>query len=195
MNLLAWSEKRVAMAGEAESSGFARWLRIAVVGRRPKWTLVRVACLLAAACVAGITLPPIRVYGPSMEPNYPDRSINFINRWAYLSAGPQRGDVVGIRLASKPFWIPGKHALLLKRIVGLPGETVSFSAGHVCINGVPQPEPYLKYGSDWQIDGKRLGPDEYYFVGDNRTMRPEDHTKGVCPREVIVGRILLPAAR
>jgi signal peptidase I len=123
-----------------------------------------------------------------MEPTFHDRAVNFINRLAYVRGQPQRGDVVGIRFstdASTPV-----HFVLLKRLVGLPGETISFSGGHVCVNGELQAEPYLKWRSDWNVPAKTLGPDDYYFVGDNRTMPPDQHTHGVAARSQIVGRVL-----
>ena len=72
-----------------------------------------------------------------MLPTYHDGQINFLNRLAYLRHEPQRGDVVGIRYS-------GDSILLLKRIVGLPGEEVSFDEGKLFINGKPLEEPYVK---------------------------------------------------
>jgi signal peptidase I len=177
------------MASESSSFGFWYWLRVAVVGRRPKRTLARVAVLVVAAVVVfKFVLLPIRVGGISMEPTFHDRAVNFINRLAYVRGGPQRGDVVGIlpsndTNAAFPF-------LLLKRVVGLPGETISFSGGHVCVNGERQEEPYLKLPCQWNVPGRTLGTNEYYFVGDNRSMPPEQHVHGVADRSQIVGRVL-----
>jgi signal peptidase I len=178
------------MPDESPSSGFWHGLRIVAIGRRPKRTLARLAVLVVASVVVfNFVLLPIRVTGSSMEPTYHDRAVNFINRLAYVLGQPRRGDVVGIRLS--PNANATFHELLLKRLVGLPGETISFSDGHVCVNGAPQDEPYLKLSSGWNVPGKTLGPDDYYFVGDNRSMRPDEHVHGVAPRSQIVGRILL----
>ena len=92
---------------------------------------------------------------------------------------------MGIRFA-------GERVMLLKRIVGLPGETVSYSGGHVCINGVRQDEPYLKQCVDWEMEGKTLGPGEYYVVGDNRSMPQENHVEGIAKRWRIVGKAVWP---
>jgi signal peptidase I len=178
------------MPGESPSSGFWFWLRVAVIGRRPKRTLARLAVLVAvSAVVFKFALVPIRVVGVSMEPTYHNHAVNFINRLAYVRGEPQRGDVVGIRLSTNTD--ATFHVLLLKRVVGLPGETISFSRGHVCVNGHPLEEPYLKKSSDWNLPGKTLGPDQYYFVGDNRAMPPDEHEHGAAFRWQIVGRILL----
>lgn len=167
------------------------WLRIATVGRHPRTTLVR-ALILAAVCLAffKFVFLPIRVTGISMLPTYKDGSVNFINRLAYLRHEPRRGDVVGIRLTPS-----GDHStptvMYLKRIIGLPGETVSFMRGAVIINGTPLAEPYENWPCDWIVAPVTLGPNEYYVVGDNRTMSQFDHVFGKFERFRIVGRVLL----
>jgi signal peptidase I len=162
-----------------------RWLRIMVIGRNPKATLVRVVILIVTSFVVfRFILLPIRVEGISMLPNYQDHSWNFVNRFAYLRHEPQRGDVVSIRLA-------GPHVMYMKRIIGLPGETVAFDNGRVLINGEVLDEPYEKLRCDWNCPPVKLGFDEYFVVGDNRTMPPEFHKHGETPRSRIIGKLLL----
>ena len=112
-----------------------------VIGRNPKVTLVRVAVLIVTCFVVfRFILLPARIEGISMLPTYKDRSVNFVNRLAYRWHEPRRGDVVGIRLA-------GPHVMYMKRIIGLPGETVAFVDGRVLINGEVLDEPYEKIRS------------------------------------------------
>jgi signal peptidase I len=168
-----------------EQRRLPRWLRIVVIGRNPRMTLVRVAVLIVASFVVfKYVLLPIRVEGISMLPTYQDRSVNFVNRLAYLRHEPQRGDVISIRLA-------GLHRMYLKRIIGLPGETVAFEKGRVLINGEALEEPYEKLHCDWDREPVTLGPDEYFVVGDNRTMPWQGHRMGKVDREHIVGKALL----
>ncbi len=156
-----------------------------VVGRNPRATLVRVAVLAVTSFVVfRFILLPARIEGISMLPTYQDRSVNFINRLAYRWHEPRRCDVVGIRLA-------GLHVMYLKRIIGLPGETVAFVGGRVQINGEVLDEPYEKTPCDWNYPPVKLGPDEYFMVGDNRTMPWEQHTFGRTTRDHIVGKALL----
>jgi len=119
-------------------SRLPRWLQIVLIGRNPKVTLVRVT-VLAVTCfvVFRFILLPARIEGISMLPTYKDRSVNLVNRLAYRWHEPRRGDVVGIRLA-------GPHVMYMKRIIGLPGETVAFVNGRVLINGEVLDEPYEK---------------------------------------------------
>jgi signal peptidase I len=165
-----------------------RWLemlKIFAVGRHPRRTFVR-AAILGVTCYLVFTfvLLPVRVTGISMEPTYHDHGINFSNCLAYLFHEPRRGDVVTVRYA-------GKHDMLLKRIIGLPGETVSFVHGRVYIDGAPLAEPYLVNPSHWNIPPVKLDSTEYFIVGDNREMRWQDHMFGKTERFRIIGKVIL----
>jgi len=162
------------------------WLQRVLIGRNPKRTLMRSLVLVVVSFIVfKFILVPIRVDGGSMLPTYKDHGVNFVNRLAYLVHAPRRGDVVAIRL------LAGEHVMYMKRIVGLPGETISFRRGELCINGQPLDEPYLKFRGHWDHDPVALGPDQYYVVGDNRDMPWDDHYKGRLTRDLIVGKVLL----
>jgi signal peptidase I len=155
-------------------------------GRNPRNTIIRIVVLVVTVFVLfRYVLMLVRVDGISMQPTYRDGSIRVINQLAYVWHEPRRGDVVTVRYGA------GKHDMLLKRIIALPGETVAFDDGTVLINGQPLSEPYEKWSSHWTLPPKKLGPDEYYIVGDNRTMRWQDHTFGSVARARILGKLLL----
>lgn len=159
--------------------------RVAVLGRNPRRTLTRASVLLLGSFVVfKFLFLPIRVTGISMDPNYRDGRINFVNSLSYAWSEPRRGDVVAIQMA-------GRRVLLLKRVIGLPGETVAITRGVVTINGQILPEPYVKFSSGWDKDAVTLGPGEYFVVGDNRSMDVQHHTLGVTLRQRIVGKVLL----
>jgi signal peptidase I len=163
------------------------WLRVMLIGRNPKRTLIR-ALILAAFCflffkffVFKFIVLPVRIEGNSMAPTYHDWGINFVNRLAYRHSLPQRGDVVGIRMA-------GPSIMLMKRIVGLPGETVAFEKGRLLVNGAEIEEPYMKtHPRAPYMSPVTLGPSEYYVIGDNR-MNSE---AGKIDRDRIMGKIVL----
>ena len=119
-----------------------------------------------------------------MFPTYKNGQINFIFRWAYSFNPPHMGDVVAIRYA-------GEHVMLLKRVIGVPGQTVGFFKGRVVVDGEFLEEPYVKETCNWTRIPVKLGPDEYFVVGDNRSMPMNDHTFGVASKERIVGKALL----
>ena len=161
------------------------WVRTVLIGKRPKRTAVRILVLVVVCFVwFRFVLLPIKVQGMSMMPTYTENRVNFVNRVAYLFHKPIRGDVVAIRTS-------GISIMYMKRIIGLPGETVEFHAGQAVIDGVILDEPYLKYNCDWELPPKLLGADEWYVVGDNRSMPERDHEKGVATRRRIVGKVLL----
>jgi signal peptidase I len=81
--------------------------------------------------------------------------------------------------------------MLMKRIIGLPGETVLFRHGRVFVNDVVLEEPYLKNPCDWERVPDTLGPNEYFVVGDNRSMPIEDHRFGKTEDFRIVGKVVL----
>lgn len=169
-------------------SSVPRWLRIAIIGRNPKVTLVR-ALILAVLCVVGYKMAfvHIRVEGISMLPTYQDGSTHFVYRLAYLRHSPQRGDVVGIRFdpgVSQP------HIMYLKRIIGLPGETVAFAHGRVLIDGEVLDEPYEKLECDWTRPPVTLDANQYFVVGDNRSMPQQLHEFGIAQRDQIIGKVI-----
>lgn len=163
------------------------WVRAIIIGRNPKLTAIRiVATVVVCLILFKYILIPIRVDGPSMSPTYRESSVHFVNRLAFLMREPRRFDVVAIRYS-------GQSIMLMKRIIAMPGETIEFVDGRVLINGRFLDEPYLKYECDWNLrpDHYQLRDDEYYVVGDNRSMPFENHTQGVARRERIVGKIFL----
>lgn len=177
------------MGTESEGLHQPGWVRRALIGRNPIRTLARVVVwIVLIVAVRTYVLLPIRVEGVSMLPTYKENGINFVNCLAYVFHPPQRGDVVAIRYSDLYF---GRSVMLCKRIVGLPGELVAFHQGHVEINGEPLEERYVTRPCNWEHAAERLGPDEYYVVGDNRSMDFEQHTQGRAKRNRITGKILL----
>jgi signal peptidase I len=173
------------MGIDVESPAEPSWLRRVVIGRNPKRTLARIVILVVTVFVViKFVLLPIRVEGVSMLPTYKERRVNFVNRLAYSFHEPRRGDVVAIRLA-------GESIMFMKRIVALPGETVGFRDGHCVVNGQVLYEPYVQTQCNWEMEPELLGPNEYYVVGDNRSMSRYEHTQGKANRRRIVGKVLL----
>jgi len=166
------------------------WWQRAIVGRSPRRTFVRVLILVVTTfLIFRFVLMAVRVDGESMTPTYKNNSIHLMNRLAYVSHGPQRGDVVFIRIADPSIQFP-RYAYM-KRIVGLPGETIAFHDGRALINGQPLDEPYVKFPCDWERPPVKLESDQYFVVGDNRSMPIGDHKMGEPRRSQILGKMLL----
>ena len=174
------------MATSIEAGQGPGWAQRVLIGRNPRRTLVRIVVLVVVSLIVfNYVLLPVRVDGGSMLPTYRENGVNLVNRLAYLFHEPQRGDVVAVRL------LAGARRMYLKRIVGLPGETVAFHEGRLYINGRPQAEPYVKYPCNWDHEPLQVGPDQYYVVGDNRDNQLEWHAQGRAPRNLILGKVLL----
>jgi signal peptidase I len=174
------------MASDVEITPSPSWIQTVLIGRNPKRTVVRIVVLVALCLLVfnRFVLVPIRVEGMSMLPTYNDHRINFVNRLSYYFHEPHRGDVVAIRTS-------GISIMYMKRVIGLPGESVAFHHGRAYIDGQLLDEPYLRKQCDWELPTRQLGPNEYFLVGDNRSMPASDHTMGVAARGRIVGKVLL----
>ncbi len=175
--------KETAIKLKGEDAPGPGWIQRVLIGRDPRWTLVRAVIWVAVIwLVANYVLLPIRVRGVSMLPTYQENGYKLVNCLVYKFHPPQRGDIVAIRLA-------GKHLMYCKRVVALPGETIAFHEGHILINGQVLDEPYLKRPCNWEQPPEAVGPNEYYVVGDNREMGFHDHEQGRATRERIVGKV------
>lgn len=135
-----------------------------------------------------------RVVGTSMVDNLHDGQYLIIDKLSYNSfvkdvlkmGGPQRGDVIVFEPPNRP----GED--YVKRIIGLPGETVEIRAGQVFINGEPLAEPFQPMQGTYTMPNAVTVPDGQVFVlGDNRNNSNDSHNWGTLPLENIVGRAWL----
>ncbi|MGD1992665.1 MAG: signal peptidase I [Anaerolineae bacterium] len=124
-----------------------------------------------------------QVRGSSMETSLHSGQYLIVSKVNYLLSEPQRGDIVVFEPPN------GSYEDYIKRIVGLPGETVDAQEGSIWIDGYRLDEPYaarIPYSGTWV-----LGPDEYFVLGDNRPNSSDSHTWGILPRDNIVGKAWL----
>jgi len=127
-------------------------------------------------------LPRYEVEGASMEPNFHTSERVIVDRVSMLLSGPERGDVVVLNS-------PTSDELLIKRVIGLPNETVVIRNGRVYVDDRLLNEPYvLNYCTSRSCDGMwHLGPDEYFVLGDNRSSSLDSHVFGPIHRSAIKG--------
>ena len=159
-------------------------------GRRPSWLggALRdlIGTILPAVLIALLIhvflAQATRVYGQSMEPNLLTDQRLVIEKLSYRLHGPRRGDVVVLHDPS------GGSELLIKRVVGLPGERVTVADGRVYIDGMALNEPYL--GQETQGGGRSwlVPPLSVFVMGDNRGASRDSRYFGTVPRELILGR-------
>ncbi len=109
-----------------------------------------------------------------------------VSRISYIVGRPARGDVIVLQYPLDP----GRD--FVKRIIGLPSETVAIVGGQVFINGRPlPPETYVVYPSHADMAPLQLGPDEYFVMGDNRAGSSDSRTWGPLPARRIIGKAWL----
>jgi signal peptidase I len=125
----------------------------------------------------------VRVDGSSMEPTLPSGSFLVVDKQAYLSQPPHRGDIVIHNLPLNP-----TH-LSIHRVIGLPGETINIKQGFVWINGARLNEPYISVSANYSGQWK-LGSKEYFVLGDNRNASADSHIWGSLLITNIEGKVL-----
>ena len=126
----------------------------------------------------------VRVDGFSMLPTLHDGEFVLVNKLAYHTGSPARGDIIVFQSITE-------HDLdLIKRVIGLPGDHIVIGDGRVSINGQALNEPYIAaaplYSGAWDV------PDGYLFVlGDNRNDSSDSHVWGFLPIQNVIGKALL----
>ena len=122
----------------------------------------------------------------SMEPNLHTDQRLVVEKLSYRFHGPQRFDVVVLKLPCQG------DELLIKRVIGLPGETVEVRGGKVYINGEPLEEPFLQQEMRPGHDIRVVVPPLHVFVmGDNRNHSNDSRNFGTVPIDNLIGRAWL----
>ena len=154
------------------------WLRESLESIIPALIIV----LLINAFLAQAT----RVEGQSMEPNLHNNERLIIEKVSYRLRPPERGEIIVLH-------IPGREtsAPLIKRVVGLPGESVEIHDGKVYIQGKVLDEPYLTQMTYGNMSARVVPPGNVFLLGDNRNASNDSRFFGMVPYEEIVGRAWL----
>lgn len=126
----------------------------------------------------------VRVDGFSMRPTLEDGEYILVNKLAYKTGEAARGDIIVFVFPINP------QEDLIKRVIGLPGETISVHNGVVSVNGVPLTEPYIAsppaYDGDWVVPEGQL-----FVLGDNRNDSRDSHQWQFLPLENVIGKAVL----
>ncbi|NCN52382.1 signal peptidase I [Candidatus Parcubacteria bacterium] len=134
---------------------------------------------------------PFIVSGASMENTFETGEYLIVDQVTYKLSEPSRGDVIVFHYPKDP------SKFYIKRVIGLPGDTVSIVDAQVTITNTEHPEgvvldePYIKHMSPAAPSSVTLGTDEYFVMGDNRDKSSDSRIWGVLTREGIVGRAYL----
>lgn len=144
-----------------------------------------IALTILIFAVIHFVIQTYRVEGPSMQPGLTPDEYVLVNKAIYLFHAPERGDVIVFHYpldTTRDF---------IKRIIGLPGDTITVDQTNVWVNGVKLKEPYISSaanptGRTWKI------PSNVYFVmGDNRPVSDDSRDWGCVPKDYIVGKAVV----
>lgn len=139
------------------------------------------AVLALAALLMSWRYRLVWVVGESMLPTYRTGDLLVVDKRAYLRSPPSRDDVVVARY---------HHELVVKRVVGLPGEQIEVRSGRVQVNGVIRAALHDVQLGLLDIAPGRLLSDRYAILGDNRGISPSSFVHAVVAPEQIVGRVI-----
>lgn len=125
-----------------------------------------------------------RVQGPSMQPNLSSNELVLVSKLSYLTSQPKRGDVIVFR---KP---GGDHEDLVKRVIGLPNETIEIREGRIFIDGrLLDERSYVTSPGSTVMQPSAVPSDAYFLMGDNRTVSEDSRRFGAVPIPAIVGKV------
>lgn len=158
--------------------------------KRPAKSRVFIFFLLVFLLVVSVrtfVIEPIQVYGDSMLPSFRDKDYIFIEKITYKKKDPERNDIVVIEVDD------GSDTRYIKRIIGLPGETVQVKKGRVYIDGkaLEENKPFPTIEDGGMARNKiTLGKDEYFLLGDNRNQSKDSrHVEiGIVMKKQIKGK-------
>jgi signal peptidase I len=145
-------------------------------------TLETIALTLIIFVVIRAGVQNFRIEGFSMEPNFHDGQYLLISKVDYILHPPERGDVV-------VFMSPQDLSRdFIKRVIGLPGETVEIREGRVFINNKELVQNYTVNPGSYNFGPVTVGPDQLFVLGDNRNNSSDSHSWGNLPRADLIGK-------
>lgn len=143
--------------------------------------------ILVVVLIKTFVVSPIRVNGASMDPTLNDKDIMLLDEISYRFFDVERFDIVVVK---------EEDEYLIKRVIGLPGETVEYKNDKLYIDGKYVKEDF-KHKETFDFS-TTLGKDEYFIMGDNRTNSTDSRVFGPISRDKIMGKTsltILPISR
>ncbi len=159
------------------------------------WEIIQTFVIagLLIVCFRAFVFQNYIVEGQSMlNTLLPDERV-IVSRIGYLLGNAHRGDIIVFQY---PYEVDKDY---VKRVIGLPGETIAIANGHVTIDGKPlPPETYIDFPNDTTLPPTQLADDEYWVMGDNRAGSSDSRSWGPLKKHFIIGKawlIYYPFAR
>ena len=173
------------MGGESTSGGAAASPkgRGSSTGRTVlEYVILAVVAVAVALLIQAFLVKPYRIPSASMENTLLIGDRVLVDRVSWRFSQPQRVDIV-------VFHSPVEQPVLIKRIIGMPGDVISLSEGAVYINGKPEPSEPFSNGLPWSLQQPfKVPAGSYFLMGDNRTDSGDSRDFGPIARDQFVGR-------
>jgi signal peptidase I len=155
-----------------------------------EWGILIVAALVIAIVIRTFVFQAFYIPSESMVPTLKVGDRVLVNKLSYKLHDPRRGDIVVFKAPEGAATAEIKD--LVKRLVGLPGETIEGRDGKIYINGRELNEPYLPDGVKARTFGpEKVPPDHYYMLGDNRQYSKDSTFFGPIARKDLIGRAFM----
>ncbi len=161
------------------------------------WEIIKIVVISLAIIIPirYYLIQPFFVRGASMEPNFDDGQYLVVDEISYRFEDPERGEVIVFKYPKDP------SQYYIKRIIGLPNEVVEIKENQVKIYNDQNPEGIILDESAYLTDSGRipnetylkLGPDEYFVMGDNRQASSDSRVWGPLKKDLIIGRVWVRA--
>lgn len=151
-----------------------------------EWAKVLVAAVLIALVIRTFVLVFVWVDGDSMRDTLHNREYMLVTRIEYYFSSPKRQDIIICYFEGE-----SKSVRFVKRIIGLPGDTVEIREGAVLVNGQALVEDYIKYPKKENIAPFTVPQGQYFVMGDNRANSRDSRIVGCITREDIIGHVQL----
>jgi signal peptidase I len=148
-------------------------------------TVITLAIAAAIFIGARMAIQTYEVFQNSMLPNFHSGERVVVNKAVYWFRAPRRGDVIILKAPN------GEPQNWIKRVIGLPGDTVEIIKGVTYINDVQVDEPYVINSFTYSLPKRTIAPDTYFFLGDNRNVSNDSSKGWVINRQDIIGKAWL----
>jgi signal peptidase I len=173
-NFFSEPQNQASLNGRSTLTMVASWIRDLFIS------------VILAVLVILFLYQPVKVEGTSMMPALVDQERIFINKFVYRFGigNIERGDMV-------VFWFPmDPTKSYIKRVIGIPGDTIEVDDGTVVVNGQRLEETYVteEFRDRQSMSAFKVQPDEYFVLGDHRSSSNDSRSWGTVPRRYIYGK-------